>query len=185
MAAPGSLSTTDYAPKLTICSSRSTAGSPSALKRWTRRTQRRCWGSSNHKRDPEMPLGMQIVGRHEAELTCLQLAAAYDQVTGWVTRRANRRCCRGEACRNFQRHTARVSTRCNPPRAGSAIIFSVVVQRLTIRASRISSLAQLHFVGSIDGSGRVWRMLDLRRRYYWAQMAHRGIGRPFALDQKS
>ena len=32
-------------------------------------------------------MGMQIVGRNEAELSCLQLAAAYDQATGWVTRR--------------------------------------------------------------------------------------------------
>ena len=34
-----------------------------------------------------LPMGMQIVGRNEAELSCLQLAAAYDQATGWVTRR--------------------------------------------------------------------------------------------------
>jgi amidase len=34
-----------------------------------------------------LPMGMQIVGRHQAELSCLQLAYAYDQATGWVTKR--------------------------------------------------------------------------------------------------
>jgi amidase len=31
-----------------------------------------------------LPMGMQIIGRNEAELSCLQLAYAYDQATGWV-----------------------------------------------------------------------------------------------------
>ena len=31
-----------------------------------------------------LPMGIQIVGRNQAELSCLQLAYAYDQATGWV-----------------------------------------------------------------------------------------------------
>jgi amidase len=31
-----------------------------------------------------LPMGMQIVGRNQAELSCLQLAGAYDEATGWV-----------------------------------------------------------------------------------------------------
>jgi amidase len=31
-----------------------------------------------------LPMGMQIVGRNQDELGCLQLASAYDQATGWV-----------------------------------------------------------------------------------------------------
>jgi amidase len=34
-----------------------------------------------------LPMGMQIVGRNQAELSCLQLAFAYDQATGWVNKR--------------------------------------------------------------------------------------------------
>jgi amidase len=34
-----------------------------------------------------LPMGMQIVGRNQAELSCLQLAYAYDQVTGWSEKR--------------------------------------------------------------------------------------------------
>jgi len=33
-----------------------------------------------------LPMGMQIVGRHAADLSCLQLGHAYDQATQWVTR---------------------------------------------------------------------------------------------------
>jgi len=31
-----------------------------------------------------LPMGLQIVGRNQAELACLQLANAYEQATGWV-----------------------------------------------------------------------------------------------------
>jgi amidase len=34
-----------------------------------------------------LPMGMQIVGRHQAELGCLQLASAYEEATGWVEKR--------------------------------------------------------------------------------------------------
>ncbi|MSP94039.1 MAG: amidase [Alphaproteobacteria bacterium] len=34
-----------------------------------------------------LPMGMQIVGRNQAELSCLQLAFAYDEATGWVEKR--------------------------------------------------------------------------------------------------
>jgi amidase len=34
-----------------------------------------------------LPMGMQIVGRNEAELSCLQLAFAYDEATHWVDKR--------------------------------------------------------------------------------------------------
>jgi len=34
-----------------------------------------------------LPMGMQIVGRHQAELSCLQLAFAYDAATNWVEKR--------------------------------------------------------------------------------------------------
>ena len=34
-----------------------------------------------------LPMGIQIVGRNQAELSCLQLAYAYDQATGWVEKR--------------------------------------------------------------------------------------------------
>ncbi len=34
-----------------------------------------------------LPMGIQLVGRHHDELGCLQLAHAYEQVTGWVERR--------------------------------------------------------------------------------------------------
>ena len=34
-----------------------------------------------------MPMGMQIVGRNQAELSCLQLAFAYDEATRWVEKR--------------------------------------------------------------------------------------------------
>jgi len=34
-----------------------------------------------------LPMGMQIVGRHQAEFSCLQLAYAYDIATGWVEKR--------------------------------------------------------------------------------------------------
>jgi amidase len=34
-----------------------------------------------------LPMGMQIVGRHQAEFACLQLAYAYDIATGWVEKR--------------------------------------------------------------------------------------------------
>ena len=33
------------------------------------------------------PMGMQIVGRHQADLSCLQLAYAYEQATNWVEMR--------------------------------------------------------------------------------------------------
>jgi amidase len=35
----------------------------------------------------ERPMGIQIVGPNHAELECLQLAHAYDQATGWVSKR--------------------------------------------------------------------------------------------------
>jgi amidase len=34
-----------------------------------------------------LPMGMQIVGRNQAELSCLQLAHAYDEATGWTQKR--------------------------------------------------------------------------------------------------
>ena len=34
-----------------------------------------------------LPMGMQIVGRHQAEFSCLQLAFAYDAATNWVEKR--------------------------------------------------------------------------------------------------
>ena len=34
-----------------------------------------------------LPMGMQIVGRNQAELSCLQLAFAYDEATRWVEKR--------------------------------------------------------------------------------------------------
>ena len=34
-----------------------------------------------------LPMGMQIVGRNQAELSCLQLAYAYDQATRWVEKK--------------------------------------------------------------------------------------------------
>jgi amidase len=34
-----------------------------------------------------LPMGMQLVGRNQAELSCLQLAAAYDSATQWVEKR--------------------------------------------------------------------------------------------------
>ena len=37
--------------------------------------------------DDGLPMGMQIVGRNHGEWDCLQLAFAYDQVTGWTRRR--------------------------------------------------------------------------------------------------
>ncbi len=33
-----------------------------------------------------LPMGMQIVGRNQDELGCLQLAYAYEQATGWVAK---------------------------------------------------------------------------------------------------
>jgi amidase len=33
------------------------------------------------------PMGMQIVGPAQGEFACLQLAQAYDEATGWVTKR--------------------------------------------------------------------------------------------------
>jgi amidase len=36
--------------------------------------------------DQGLPMGMQIVGRNQAEFSCLQLAFAYDQATNWVNR---------------------------------------------------------------------------------------------------
>ena len=37
--------------------------------------------------DAGLPIGIQIVGPNQADLTCLQLAYAYDTATGWATRR--------------------------------------------------------------------------------------------------
>jgi len=37
--------------------------------------------------DRGLPMGLQIVGPNHGELSCLQLAHAYDQATGWVTKR--------------------------------------------------------------------------------------------------
>ena len=34
-----------------------------------------------------LPSGIQLVGRNRADFGCLQLGAAYDEATGWVTRR--------------------------------------------------------------------------------------------------
>src|ERR1019366_5298558 len=34
-----------------------------------------------------LPMGIQIVGPNHGEMSCLQLAYAYDQVTGWVSKR--------------------------------------------------------------------------------------------------
>jgi amidase len=33
-----------------------------------------------------LPMGVQIVGPNHSEMSCLQLAYAYDQATGWVSR---------------------------------------------------------------------------------------------------
>jgi amidase len=33
-----------------------------------------------------LPMGIQIVGPNQAELSCLQLAHAYDEATGWVNK---------------------------------------------------------------------------------------------------
>ena len=33
-----------------------------------------------------LPVGVQIVGPNHGEMSCLQLAYAYDQATGWVNR---------------------------------------------------------------------------------------------------
>jgi amidase len=33
-----------------------------------------------------LPMGIQIVGPNQAELSCLQLAYAYDEATGWVNK---------------------------------------------------------------------------------------------------
>jgi amidase len=33
-----------------------------------------------------LPMGMQIIGRHHADLAVLQLAYAYEQVTQWVSK---------------------------------------------------------------------------------------------------
>ena len=33
-----------------------------------------------------LPMGIQIVGPNQAELACLQLAYAYDEATGWITK---------------------------------------------------------------------------------------------------
>ena len=37
--------------------------------------------------DRGLPMGMQIVGRHQADFSCLQLAYAYEQATNWVEMR--------------------------------------------------------------------------------------------------
>jgi len=37
--------------------------------------------------DRGLPMGLQIVGPNHGEFACLQLAHAYDQATGWVTKR--------------------------------------------------------------------------------------------------
>ena len=37
--------------------------------------------------DQGLPMGIQIVGRNQAEFSCLQLAFAYDQATNWVHRK--------------------------------------------------------------------------------------------------
>jgi len=37
--------------------------------------------------DRGLSMGMQIVGRHQAEMSCLQLAYAYDEATKWVEKR--------------------------------------------------------------------------------------------------
>jgi amidase len=37
--------------------------------------------------DDGLPMGMQIIGRHRADLEVLQLGFAYEQATGWVRRR--------------------------------------------------------------------------------------------------
>jgi amidase len=34
-----------------------------------------------------LPMGVQIVGRHQADFSCLQLAYAYEQATNWVETR--------------------------------------------------------------------------------------------------
>jgi amidase len=34
--------------------------------------------------DRGLPMGLQIVGRHQADFSCLQLAYAYEQATNWV-----------------------------------------------------------------------------------------------------
>jgi len=34
-----------------------------------------------------LPMGMQVIGRHHADLAVLQLAHAYEQVTQWYARR--------------------------------------------------------------------------------------------------
>jgi amidase len=37
--------------------------------------------------DLGLPIGIQIVGPNQADLSCLQLAYAYDTATSWTTRR--------------------------------------------------------------------------------------------------
>ena len=37
--------------------------------------------------DQGLPIGIQIVGPNRAELSCLQLAHAYDAATSWATKR--------------------------------------------------------------------------------------------------
>ena len=37
--------------------------------------------------DQGLPAGLRIVGRNQAEFSCLQLALAYDRATGWVKKR--------------------------------------------------------------------------------------------------
>jgi amidase len=34
-----------------------------------------------------LPMGMQIIGRNQEDFAVLQLGHAYDEATGWVTRR--------------------------------------------------------------------------------------------------
>jgi amidase len=40
--------------------------------------------------DQGLPMGMQIVGRNQAEFSCLQLAFSYDQATNWINRKKPR-----------------------------------------------------------------------------------------------
>jgi amidase len=40
--------------------------------------------------DRGLPMGLQIMGTNHGELACLQLAAAYDEATGWVAKRPPR-----------------------------------------------------------------------------------------------
>ena len=37
--------------------------------------------------DAGLPMGIQIVGPNHGEMSCLQLAYAYDRATGWVNKR--------------------------------------------------------------------------------------------------